>query len=140
MGSAYIEERSSAKCKKPQQCRQGHYSGSTQVFDWSPIRTFADGDNEMQSLLVKIFIDNLERDLADLESSFAADNYEDWDGFAHKLYGSCSHMGAMTMAELCGLAQSLNGQEKHLIGQLHHSILQEYRKVRSVLQPHGTAA
>lgn len=134
MISEFSQKPISAKCKNDGQYRQEYCEQSTNIFDWSPVRDFSDGDMEMQRLLLKIFSDNLEQDLADLEKSFAADNFEDWDGFAHKLHGSCAHMGAMSMAEACGLAQYIDRQERQLMNQLHHSILKEYRKVRTVLQ------
>lgn len=104
------------------------------VFDWSCVREFSEGDAETEKQLIQMFVQNLEQDLKALEDSFAADNFEAWDSWAHKLYGACAHIGAKSMAQVCDQAQSLSADEADRMGDLHQAILGEFRKVRDVLK------
>lgn len=109
------------------------------VMDWSHIQEFSEGDKEMEAQLLNIFIENLKADLKALSDNFENKNYEGWDCSAHKLYGACAHIGAMSMAEACDKAQSISEDEVSLMPELHQSILQEYEKVMSVLQSRRAA-
>lgn len=104
-----------------------------EVFDWSHMLDFTDGDKEAEQELIGIFLENLEEDIAKLETSFKAGSDEEWDEMAHKLCGACAHIGAKAMAKVCHQAQSITSDKKDKMEVLHPSILYEYKRVRDFL-------
>jgi len=89
--------------------------------------------------LLHIFIDNLEQDVDALIHSFQTGDDEQWDAMAHKLYGSCSHIGAYALAAACNDAQALSSappetdqaaEMKHA----HDAILYHFDRLQDVLK------
>lgn len=111
-------------------------SAESAVFDWDRLSEFTDGDPEVEKQIVEIFAQNLEEDVKHLQQSFDDKNYEEWDGWAHKLFGACAHVGANAMACICDEAQSLSSTEIDKMEVLHHGIIEQYSRVKEALSAH----
>ena len=110
----------------------------TRIFDWQRLQEFTDGNEDELQHILGIFITHLEHDLGSLQQSYDEKNYKDWDSWVHKLYGSCSHIGAHSMAKICDEGQVLYPDNTEKIPSIHRGIVKEYRQVMEYLS-HRTA-
>lgn len=106
---------------------------NTKIFDWQRLHEFTEGDKDAENEIIRIFIENMQVDLNHLQKSFNDENYEEWDNWAHKLYGACSHIGARALAEICDKAQTLFPEKTEKIPEMHKAILTEYEHVHKAL-------
>lgn len=113
----------------PQQNINEHNS----VLNWSHINDFSGGDKTIQTEIIAIFLKNLNKDIDELKGYFQAQNLKDWDACIHKIYGGCSHVGALDMANLCDHGQSLYPDLLHEIPTCHHGVVAEHAKVLNAL-------
>lgn len=112
----------------------GQNQAESHIFDWSRLREFTDGDPQEEKEIINIFIESLQTDLGCLQTSYDQANYEEWDGWVHKLYGACSHIGAHSMAEICDEGQTLFPDHIDKIPQMHKAIFNEYQRVQDILK------
>jgi len=113
---------------------------SEPVFDWDHLNEFTDGDKETETMLITMFLENLDLDLQNLQQSFHDNDFTEWEAMAHKLCGSSSHMGAFALADICDQAQSLSAAEAGRMKELHQLILNESRRLHSLLETRRAAA
>ena len=111
---------------------------NTRIFDWQRLQEFTDGDEDELQHILGIFITHLEQDLGSLQQSYDEKNYKDWDSWVHKLYGSCSHIGAHSMAKICDEGQVLYPDNTEKIPSIHRGIVNEYKQVMEYIS-HRTA-
>ena len=107
---------------------------SAVIFDCHRLDEFTDGDPDAERQLINIFIDNLEMDLTALRDSFEKGDRDKWDNIVHKICGSCFHVGANALAQICDEAQALPDGAGERVPQLHEAIIDEYEKVRRFLE------
>lgn len=120
--------------KDKQPSKHQFHHAEIQVFDWNRLREFTDGDPQEEKEIIDIFIESLQADLGYLQTSYDQKNFEEWDGWVHKLYGACSHIGANSMAEICDEGQTLFPDHIDKIPQMHEAIFNEYKRVQHVLK------
>lgn len=104
------------------------------VLDWERLFEFTEGNKEMESQIINMFVDNLRNDITALHQSLQDKNYEAWDSWVHKIYGACSHIGANALAEICDEGQTLVPEKTHKIPEVHGVILNEYKRVQNYLK------
>jgi signal transduction histidine kinase/DNA-binding NarL/FixJ family response regulator len=113
---------------------------SNQILDWERLADFVGDDPEAQAQIVNIFLDNLKADITALQKAYDQKGFEDWDSWAHKLYGACAHIGASAMAKICDEAQTLYPEKTDQIPRLHETILREYKRIYEALEKKKAAA
>lgn len=69
-----------------------------------------------------------------LQKGYDAQDLKEWDSWVHKLYGACSHIGAVRLAQICDEGQALKGQDYQEISRLHGLILQEHSQLCDALK------
>ena len=103
--------------------------GARDIFNHDHLYEFTQGDPEMEKSIIAMFVDNLKNDIAALDKSFQAKDYQEWDSWVHKIYGACSHVGAAAMADICDRAQSLTDGQEGEIPVIHAKIMAEYQRI-----------
>ena len=104
-----------------------------EVFDWSRLNNFTNGDKKIISETVRIFTENLKIDLSLLEKNYHNKNYQEWERIAHKLCGSSANVGANVLARKCEEAQNISLDNMQKIEEFHQIILHESERVQEVL-------
>lgn len=104
-----------------------------EILDLRRLDDFTDGDKQAEEKIVEMFIRNIKSDVAELHKSLQAKDYEEWNGWAHKLYGACSHLGAERLSFICNEGQSIGLSEVEKIHEIHKEILEEYKVVMEYL-------
>ena len=110
------------------------------VIDWNFFHGITDGDEAFEKELIGIFIENLNSDIAALQTSFENRDFEAWDSWVHKLYGACVHIGAFSMAHICEKGQEISRADNNKIPKIHQAVLQEYKRVQNMLETRKAAA
>lgn len=105
-----------------------------QIIDWAHLDEYTDGDKETENHVLGIFMESLEEDIARMEDSLRARDYQDWNAVVHKMYGACSHFGAELMAGLCDEAQELDQSDVAHINTAHERIKTEYARIHDYLE------
>ncbi len=121
--------------KKPQPSQK-----AKAVIDWNFFHGITDGDPAFEKELIGIFIENLNSDIAALQTSFENRDFEAWDSWVHKLYGACVHIGAYAMAHICERGQEISRADNKKIPKIHQAVLEEYKRVQNVLETRKAAA
>ena len=78
---------------------------TTDPIDMEHLKIFTDGDAEEEKELFKIFFEQAELSIADLENSCDKVGNDNWQSAAHKLKGSAANLGANNLAEICKQAE-----------------------------------
>jgi HPt (histidine-containing phosphotransfer) domain-containing protein len=80
---------------------QAGENASVEAIDLSMLRRSVGDKFEVQSRLLKTYIDALPKTLFDIRQAYAWHNLEQIEGYAHKLKSSSSSLGATRIAQLC---------------------------------------
>ena len=107
--------------------------------DLSLLRTFTDGDAEMEQQLIRAFVDQSDKNLKVLAENSTNTGAKAWHDTAHMFKGGASGVGANVLAELCRQAQHFEGTAQEQAA-LYEKISGEYTKVKNHLKELGLLA
>lgn len=110
------------------------FSDNDAVFDFDRLKEFTEDDSRLYKKIIGTFIHNLEKDIATIQTSLNKKDYTKWSQYVHKLYGSCSHIGANALAKVCHKGQDLPKSDTNEIHEAHSTIMKEYRVLLKTLQ------
>lgn len=105
------------------------------TLDLDYVRQFTGGDQQAERELLDIFIRTLKEDMVSLDKSFKARDYKKWAELAHKIYGSCAHMGASALASACEKSHDVTQNDMATdIDAIHREISDGFLTLCDVLQ------
>ena len=110
------------------------HSKESAILDHAILDDFTDGDANTEKRILEIFLTNLKDDISSMHKCYLTNNFEEWEKWAHKLYGACAHIGANAMADICDQAQFVKANDNVRMKDLHHDILDEYKKLYALLE------
>lgn len=99
------------------------------ILERSILQDYSGGDPETETMIIRIFKDNLQADMNALQTALDAGDYPDWSAIAHKIYGGCANFGAKRVAALCDAAQDTPIERTQQIQQLHTHIIEQCHAV-----------
>lgn len=102
------------------------------MFDTTHLRSFSEGDREIEKKLVIVYLQSSEDILRTLEEALAENNERKWYEAAHMLKGGAANVGATTLSLLCDEGQSFTGNRRARV-RLYERIVDEYAKVKAYL-------
>jgi CheY-like chemotaxis protein len=104
--------------------------------DLSGLRIFSEGDMETEKELIRVFIDQSDRNFSILRESYGAADPAAWQEAAHMFKGGAAGVGAALLSTLCNEAQHSNGSagERRT---LFEKISGEYARVKTHLKEIG---
>ena len=102
--------------------------------NWDNLNHFTHGDSQIEKEIINIFIQNLEIDIQELENSLYDQNYKRWSQIAHKIYGSCAHIGAINLAHICEHAQELPDKSCPEREEIHMDIIEASKEIYNLLK------
>jgi signal transduction histidine kinase/CheY-like chemotaxis protein/HPt (histidine-containing phosphotransfer) domain-containing protein len=112
---------------------------SKTVIDLSKVKSFSDGDKEMEKELVAAFIKQSDKNLATLAETQTNNEVTAWQEAGHMFKGGALSIGADTLANLCHQAQLMTGTPEER-GALFGKINLEYARVKEALKEAGLLA
>jgi signal transduction histidine kinase/DNA-binding response OmpR family regulator len=118
------------------QGKLGNSSSGSPPVDLTQLRTFTDGDEEMERELLTAFVEQSDRNLATLEKSRSATDSHAWPEAAHMLKGGAGGIGALKLQLLCDEAQNFAGTTERR-AELFKKITDEYESVKDYLMKVG---
>lgn len=111
-----------------------------EILNQNILYEFTAGDAEIEAHILQIFIDNLRTDIADLHKNYLTKNHDEWDAWAHKIYGACAHIGATALAKACDQAQNIKADNTLKTKETHLVILAEYKRLHAFLDKQHSRA
>ncbi len=106
------------------------------VLDLSQLRSFTEGDVEIEKELMRVFIQQSDKNIVALKETSGGTNDKTWVEAAHMFKGGAGGIGAGTLHKLCDQAQHFSGTIKER-GALYDAITAEYERVKSTLRGLG---
>jgi len=107
--------------------------------DLSILKTFSEGDVEMEQQLVQVLIEQSDKNIAALRSHLEQGNLKEWQEVAHMLKGGASGVGAKILAALCHEGQHFVGARQEQEA-LFEKICSEYARVKDFVRKAGLLA
>jgi HPt (histidine-containing phosphotransfer) domain-containing protein len=104
--------------------------------DFSILKTFSDGDVEVEKKLMGLYVGQADKLLQILAENRANKGARLWSETAHALKGSSASIGAKALAELCSNAQRFGGTAEEQAA-LFSEIENEYVRVKDYLKTLG---
>ena len=111
-------------------------SNGNMPLDLSMLKSFSEGDVEMEKKLVGAFVDQSDKNLKMLAENRANTGAKAWQETAHMLKGGASGIGANGLASLCNEAQHFEGTSLEQAA-LFEKINGEYARVKDHLKGIG---
>lgn len=114
-------------------------AGADASVDLSILKTFSEGDIDLEKKFIGIFIEQSNKNIKTLAENRANADTKPWHDAAHMFKGGSSSIGANTLAALCNQAEHFEGtmQEK---AALFEKIESEYIRVQAHLKKTGYLA
>jgi HPt (histidine-containing phosphotransfer) domain-containing protein len=89
--------------------------------DMEYLTILTDGDPGEEKELFKMFRDQMNKNIRELEKSFIQENNSDWEKIAHRMKGSSASVGAKALSDACMQAEhsancSSREKEQYLLG------------------------
>ncbi len=106
--------------------------------NFSLMRTFTDGDIQVEKELVEVFVVESEKNMAALKKS-RFEGGHDWVEAAHMMKGGAGAIGAFILQALCNEAQHFSGSSEER-QELLAKISSEYERVKAYLRKEGFLA
>lgn len=95
------------------------------VLDMTTLRTFSEGDTDMEREFAQIFYEQSVEHLALLEGQCIDGVSEEWKASAHLLKGAAATLGALKMRALCADAQQMvdanKDERERMFGKIRHA-------------------
>lgn len=107
------------------------------TLDLSLLNSYTDGDLESQKELIEIFYSKSKNDIEELKDHCEDGPSKEWVEIAHSLKGSSSYIGAITLKDLCDMAQSMYDVSKAERLDMYKKIKAELDKAFDQLEEHG---
>jgi two-component system sensor histidine kinase/response regulator len=104
--------------------------------DLTQLRTFTEGDSEIEKELAAAFVKQSDLNLQTLQKNAEGKNEKTWSEAAHMMKGGAGGMGAFVLQALCDEAQHFSGSDEDR-QILCLKIAQEYRRVKDYLKSIG---
>ena len=104
--------------------------------DLSILKTFSDGDKEVEKKLVGVYVVQSDKNLKTLAENSTNTGAKAWHDSAHMFKGGSSGIGANVLAELCKEAQHFEGEAQEQAA-LFEKINGEYTRVKDQLKKIG---
>lgn len=77
------------------------------VVDLTMLKTFSDGDKDLEKEMIGIFVSQSEIDIDTLSKNRVSGKCEPWVEAAHRIKGGSANMGAENLRSLCEVAQEM---------------------------------
>ncbi len=104
--------------------------------DFTQMRTFTDGDRDVEKELINAFILQSDLNLQTMRGNVADQDYKAWVEAAHMMKGGSGSIGAHVLHKLCDTAQHFSGKSEARIA-LFDNIEKEYSLVKMYLKSVG---
>jgi len=101
--------------------------------DLSQLRTFTDGDRDAEKEFIRVFIEQADKNIHELERSREQGKGDAWREAAHMFKGGAGGIGAGKLQKLCERAQNLEALTQEERQVLFEQIRNEYAKVKEEL-------
>ena len=105
--------------------------------DFEQLRTFSDGDREVEMEFISMFIKLSDGNIETLHYNATDGKSEEWCMTAHKFKGGAAGIGAGKLAELCETAQHMRDATAKERRKILSAIEQEYSRVQKYLNALG---
>lgn len=76
------------------------------LVNWDRLHALTHGDKELEQRLARIFLKNMQRDIAELNVYYHNQEFQNWREVAHKIFGASAHIGALELARVSLLAET----------------------------------
>lgn len=129
--SHWINFRAAAKIAKPKKQQE---ASELSTLDLTILRTFSEGDKEVEREFAEIFVEQSQLHLQKLSAFCISGESQEWKEAAHLLKGGSATMGAMKMRAFCAEAQEMLVATKKSRQAILKSINQEFAEVCNTLQ------
>ncbi len=100
--------------------------------DLSMLKTFSEGDIDMEKSLIHVFVEQSDKNIKTLSEYRAQSDVQAWQDAAHMLKGGAGGIGAKLLAELCNEGQHFTGNVTEQAA-LFEKINAEYIRVKEYL-------
>ncbi|MDE2029193.1 MAG: response regulator [Alphaproteobacteria bacterium] len=104
--------------------------------DLSQLRSFSEGDVEMEKELTRVFTEQSDKNLKTLADALTSGDMKAWQDAGHMFKGGALGIGAVKLAEFCSAAQHFDGTPQDQAA-LFEKINREYARVKEHLQKIG---
>ena len=101
------------------------------IVDFSIIKSFSEGDVEMEKEFISVFLMTSQESLQQLSNSCIDGENHEWIEAAHKLKGGAGNVGANKLRELCAVAQDMTSSSREERLAIYSKIENEYQQVVS---------
>lgn len=108
------------------------------VVDLSRIRTFSEGDPEVEKELIRLFREQSRKHILNLSKALENNDHEAWCTAAHTFKGGALSIGADRLGSLCGEAQHFEGA-RQARADLYDRITEAYAAANRCLKEIGFA-
>ncbi len=89
-------------------------STETALYNLAPLRTLTQGNNTQLQDLIRVFTQNIEKNILALQEAIERDDAEQVEASAHKLKGSAGQLNALAMSEMA-FELEIMGKEANLL-------------------------
>jgi len=114
--------------------------GGNEVVDLTKLKTFSEGDVEIEKELVGVFIQQSDKNLRELNDNRIDGECRPWVEAAHMFKGGSASVGALPLSRLCAHAQNMSNVKGSERATLYQQIEDEYMRVKEHLKTIGLIA
>ncbi len=109
-------------------------STETALYNLAPLRTLTQGNNTQLQDLIRVFTQNIEKNILALQEAIERDDAEQVEASAHKLKGSAGQLNALAMSEMA-FELEIMGKEANLLNapEKLHALIDHYQNIKRQL-------